>query len=219
MVWKKILLFAISILGLSLFAGMTYLVITKSHWLEIRDMASVLKLSTHRSGLYDFIFVLLSYLGESLTLIVLSAFFVILPSRKKLGIPLAIISAISFAFCYVAKTIVARDRPSTWLLQNPILGYSFPDGYSFPSGHAQTAVVFWLSLAILYAINICKNKVIGDLIVANSTILCFMLCFARVYLGVHYISDVLGGIGLAIYLIGTGVLLFSLFENRHKTFR
>lgn len=212
---QKIFLVAISLLGVLLFLAMLYLVMSKSQWLQARDNGTALKMYSTRNGFYNVIFVLISYLGETKTILAILIALLILPNRKQIGFPLLIITLESLLLGIVFKTYVARERPVGYFLQETVLGYNFPHGYSFPSGHAQTANVFWLSLSILCSVNLVKNRYVADLIVANTTIFCFLMCFARVYLCVHFLSDVLAGLGLAIFVLGTNVLLYEKFM--HKT--
>ena len=84
----------------------------------------------------------------------------------------------------VIKLIVHRARP-------PIeLHAIFETGYSFPSYHSVAAVALWGFLAIAaWRLGI-RNR---PLILASSISLILLIGFSRVYLGVHYPTDVLGG--------------------------
>jgi undecaprenyl-diphosphatase len=72
-----------------------------------------------------------------------------------------------------------RARP------DPFFGLAKPTSYSFPSGHALLSTVFYLSLAILMT---CKLAVR-----AAAAMLALFIGLSRVYLGVHYPTDVLAG--------------------------
>lgn len=213
---QKIILFAVSLIGLLLFFVMLYLVLTDSHWLSVRDHGTALKMSNSRNNFYNILFVIISYLGNTKTIIAILIALLIIPNRKKLGLPLLVITLESLLLSIIFKNIVARERPAGYFLETSVLGYTFPHGYSFPSGHAQSANVFWLGFSLLFAQNVCKNKFVSHLIVANATLFCFLMCFARVYLCVHFLSDVLAGVGLAIFLIGTNVLLFDHIQNKRN---
>ncbi len=66
-------------------------------------------------------------------------------------------------------------------------------GYSFPSGHSQSAVTMAAVLTVLYK----KKKAVWITALA----LAALVCFSRMYLGVHYPTDVLGGIAAALLVL------------------
>ena len=87
------------------------------------------------------------------------------------------------------KPLVARIRPCN-VVKNINMLIPIPKDFSFPSGH--TAVSF----AVTSALYFCKNK-----IWIPSVLLFFLIAFSRMYLYVHYPSDILGGVVLGI-LVG-----------------
>lgn len=94
----------------------------------------------------------------------------------------------------VLKYIVQRNRPE---------GYRLIDesGYSFPSGHSMVSTAFYGFLIYLIIKNV-KNRYIKDFLVILLGILIVLIGFSRVYLGVHYASDVIAGFFISIaYLI------------------
>ena len=97
---------------------------------------------------------------------------------------------------FTIKHTVRRPRPE------PFFGYPLPHSYSFPSGHALFAVACYgmlASLAIPLILSRWRRKVLW----AATILLVAAIGFSRVYLGVHYPSDVLGGsaIGLVWVLL------------------
>ena len=95
---------------------------------------------------------------------------------------------------FFSKILVNRPRPDMFLLQAP-------DAYSFPSGHTLTSTCFYLTFAftMLY-----KNTLSNKLIYYSAFfVLTVCIGISRIYLGVHYLTDVIGGslIGLLCTLI------------------
>lgn len=102
----------------------------------------------------------------------------------------------STAFTAAGKIIFQRPRPAAALYEE----YS----YSFPSGHATIAVAFYGFLAYFLIKNIknLKNKINIFFI---TLLIIVLIGFSRLYLGVHYFSDVWAG-----YLVGTIWLIISI---------
>jgi undecaprenyl-diphosphatase len=90
------------------------------------------------------------------------------------------------------KLVYHRERPSLFEWQTNAMSSSFP------SGHAMSATVVYGTIAYLL-LRLQKHHWSRMLTLAGAIILIFCICFSRVYLGVHYPSDVLGGVivGLA----------------------
>ena len=94
----------------------------------------------------------------------------------------------------ILKLIFQRDRP---------IGYRLIEmtGYSFPSGHAMVSMAFYgLLIYIIY--HFIKKKSLRITLVTINIIIIFLIGISRVYLGVHYLSDVVTGYSISIiYLL------------------
>ena len=89
------------------------------------------------------------------------------------------------------KTVFHRHRP------NIEDAYSTFQGYSFPSGHTMTATMLYGLLAVL-AVQALKGWWRRTSAVLAAVAIVLLVGFSRIYLGAHYLSDVLGGIAAGI---------------------
>jgi len=109
-------------------------------------------------------------------------------------------------FVWILKNYFDRPRP-------PLINALAPEmSYSFPSGHAFVAVAFYGLLAYFVFLTF-KSKIIRVITILLTIILVIMIGFSRVYLGVHWPSDV-----LASYVSGIAWLsvLITALEIRRK---
>ncbi|GAA0234705.1 phosphatase PAP2 family protein [Metaclostridioides mangenotii] len=104
------------------------------------------------------------------------------------------------AIPYLFKLIFRRERPMFKLIPET--------GFSFPSGHASSSTVLYGALIVL-ALLFIKKTWKKYLTVSLAAVLVMMIICSRVYLGVHYPSDVIGGLllGSGQVLIATGIYL------------
>jgi membrane-associated phospholipid phosphatase len=90
----------------------------------------------------------------------------------------------------ILKQVFNRTRP-VW--DDPLLTLT---SHSFPSGHAAGATLFYGFLAV-YMVWRMKNASARVLAVFGCVLMVVLVSFSRVYLGVHYLSDVLGAVSLS----------------------
>ena len=140
------------------------------------------------------IMIFISFLGSAITLITLALASKFLVKYKKYSKIIMLNLALSFILNRILKLIIARPRP-------PRLRLVIENGYSFPSGHSMVSFAFYGFLIYLINKNL-KNKKIKYPLIILLSLLILLIGISRIYLGVHYVTDVLGGyiIGL-IYLI------------------
>ena len=92
------------------------------------------------------------------------------------------------------KNILQRPRPTEYRIIEET-------GYSFPSGHSMVSMAFYGYLIYLIYKYV-KNKYVKWISITLLGILICLIGISRIYLGVHYTSDVLGGFLISIsYLI------------------
>ena len=92
------------------------------------------------------------------------------------------------------KLTFKRARPE------PFFNLSLPETYSFPSGHSLTSAVFFGALAAILTVRI-KSRRARVAIWIVSTLMFLTIGFSRIYLGVHYTTDVIAGFAAALIWI------------------
>lgn len=97
------------------------------------------------------------------------------------------------------KQSFARTRPA------PFFEYPLPVSHSFPSGHAFFAASFFGGLAVLVSGRV-RSKVLRLTVWVVALGLILLIGMSRVYLGVHYPSDVIAGYAIAVVWVA-GVAL------------
>ena len=94
----------------------------------------------------------------------------------------------------ILKNIFQRERPTTGnILVDEV-------GFSFPSGHTTNNVAFYFLAIYLVCINV-KNKKIRNISCIILTVIPILIAFSRIYLRVHYPTDVIAGFCLGIVLV------------------
>jgi undecaprenyl-diphosphatase len=89
------------------------------------------------------------------------------------------------------KLIFRRARPEAFF------GYAEPITYSFPSGHSIVSACFYGVLAAILTARM-KSRARRIAIWMAAALLAFLIGLSRIYLGVHYPSDVLAGYAAAV---------------------
>ena len=114
--------------------------------------------------------------------------------NKKIGLSIISNIVIITVLNQLLKRILQRPRPTEFRIVEET-------GYSFPSGHSMVSMAFYGYLIYLIYRYI-KNKYVKWTLITLLSILICLIGISRIYLGVHYTSDVLGGFLLSIsYLI------------------
>lgn len=133
-------------------------------------------------------------LGSAYALISITILMLLIPKKKIYGILTSINLVTIFLLNLLLKYIFTRPRPTDINLIKEL-------GYSFPSAHAMVGTAFYGFLIYLIWQSNIKNKqkwfysiLLGILII--------LICITRIYLGVHFASDVCGGFLISIsYLV------------------
>lgn len=127
-------------------------------------------------------------------------------SKKRIAVIMDVNLGVIVLINQVLKFLIRRERP---------IGYRLIEmtGYSFPSGHAMVSMAFY-GLLIYFITKLVRNKWVKRILVFVNVMIIILIGISRVYLGVHYFSDIVIG-----YLISF-IYLFLVIKiiNKYKFF-
>lgn len=137
---------------------------------------------------------LITKFGNAESLILITIILCVILKNKKIKLAIPINLACSTILNFTLKNIIQRPRPDQYRIINE-------SGYSFPSGHSMVSMAFYGFLIYLICKKV-KNKYIKIISILLLSTLIILIGSSRIYLGVHYTSDVIGGFLIAIsYLV------------------
>lgn len=151
------------------------------------------------TGFYKFI---TGFASEIIVAFVSLTFFLVFKNKKYAFF--VFLNAVNIVILnMLLKLTFMRDRPYELMIITE-------DGYSFPSGHAMAALGFYgFIIYLIWHFNLTKKvKIIFTILIS---ILIILIGFSRIYLGVHYASDVLAG-----FMISSAYLIIYIsFVKKH----
>lgn len=163
----------------------------------------------------DFIMPLITLLGDAgIFWIAVSVILILIPKYRKAGLSMGVALLIGLVVCnMILKPWVGRIRPYEYQLNHfgktIALLVATPSDYSFPSGH--TIASFEAAVALTV-----HNRKLG----IPAMVLAVLIAFSRMYLYVHYPTDVLASVvlGTAIAFLGCFIVKksYALYESKRK---
>jgi undecaprenyl-diphosphatase len=150
----------------------------------------------HMSPLMTSIVKGITHIGDTAVVILVCLTLIAIPkTRRTIALPVSAAVILSFILNIALKHIFARERPDILRLINET-------SYSFPSGHAMINSSLYLTLLLLI-FKFIKKRRIKWVLASVCLIIIIAIGFTRVYLGVHYAGDILGG-----WMFGFAVSVF-----------
>lgn len=160
-----------------------------------------------RTAFADDVFRRISFLGSTRTVIVLGCVLAAVAWRRCRAVGVVVLLALVSRplLEFTLKAVVGRDRPD---LERLVAG----NGPSFPSGHVMAAVALWGLVPLVVALYSPDRRVWWASFGATSALI-VAIGASRIYLGVHWFSDVIGGLIVgAFFLLGAEWVL----TRRHR---
>lgn len=140
--------------------------------------------------------------------VLLAGFFLFYKRNRWQSISVAAIGLTSIGLLYLLKNIFQRHRPLQPLTNN-VIGYSYPSGHSFSS-----FTFFGLLTYIIWQTNISKiwKWILSFVFIGMAA----SIAISRVYLHVHFASDVVAGFCLSIIWLSISLWILTKIENSRK---
>jgi membrane-associated phospholipid phosphatase len=140
--------------------------------------------------------------------LILIAYFLFVKKHKWYSIKVPAIALSSVALMFVLKHLFGRARPLIPLLEEA-------RGLSFPSGHALMSVTFYGLMIYLIWHNV-KNPLLKWTSIGSLSVLVLLIGFSRIYLRVHYPTDVMAGFAMGFLWLVISISLINRMEKYSK---
>lgn len=127
----------------------------------------------------------ITFFSDPIWCILLSCLMILFVKNKKISKAFLLNLILVFLLNYVLKIIFARSRPID-------INLIVETGFSFPSGHAMMSLGIYGFLIYLLLLSD-KNKISKIIGTCFLILLIFLIGISRIYLGVHYATDVIAG--------------------------
>jgi undecaprenyl-diphosphatase len=111
---------------------------------------------------------------------------------------------------WILKAVFQRGRPAPFFVD-----LVAPTSYSFPSGHSMASFCFYGALAVLVAVRL-RSPMLRACVWTSATLVIGAIGFSRIYLGVHYASDVVAGYATGFVWVLAVASADRVFPRAHR---
>ena len=140
--------------------------------------------------------------------LILIAYFLFIKKHRWYSIKVPAIALSSLALMFVLKHLFGRPRPLIPLLEEA-------RGLSFPSGHALMSITFYGLIIYLIWHNV-QNKPLKWSLIGFLLVLILLIGFSRIYLRVHYPTDVMAGFAMGFLWLVISISIINRIERYSK---
>lgn len=196
--WKYIFMFISMVLFLAIVED-----VFENEIMKIDVFAYNLFVNTLRSDILTPFMIFITNLGSPVVLIGICIITLIILKNKKIGVSISFNLLLVSLLNILLKNIVQRPRPTDYRLIEEA-------GYSFPSGHSMISMAFY-GFIIFLIFRYVKNKKMKYFLGILLSFIIVLIGISRIYLGVHYASDVVAGFLISIsYLFVFTTVIFKI---------
>lgn len=172
-----------------------------TEWMEKHAVGSVTAIMLDVTFLGSVLFITAASLVTAIVLAVRRSWFLLST--------LALASGGGSLLNLLVKQIFHRERP---VFENPLV---YLESYSFPSGHTMGATIFYglLTVFLFHSVSRWRWRVLAVVIV---TLLIALIGVSRIYLGAHFLSDVLGAMAIGLAWLSFSVTVVEVVRRRRR---
>lgn len=181
------------VVGACSLAFLILAILVKTNAITNADMAVLHFFVDMRSKPFTIVQKIITFLASEVFMVGMCLIILIVVKDKRKAIKIVLCVAFSAVLNYLLKDIMKRPRPVDFMIVDE-------KGYSFPSGHAMASMTFYAML--IYLMMKSKNK--KSIKITFSCIcgaLIFFIGASRLYLGAHFLSDVLAGYLMSVVFL------------------
>ncbi len=168
------------------------------------------QLAAIRSDALTDIMIPITHLGSSWFLIVanvaLGLYFLLIRKHRWYSIKVPVVALGSVAMMTLLKLFFSRPRPDLPVIEGVL-------GFSFPSGHSMSAMTFY-GLLIYLVWNSAFEKKWKWILIPVLALIIALVGFSRIYLRVHYLSDVLAGFAVGVLWLILSIFIIDRIEKK-----
>lgn len=172
---------------------------------EIDIIKALQKIS---NGFFDTIFLGITKLGEEITFIAVMVV-ILWCFDKRFGLLMGLNFLAAALTVNILKNVIKRPRP--FIDDSSLSIGEKTHGYSFPSGHTQSATSIFSIMAIRFGI--LKKRIWFCLLMF---LIIILVGISRMYLGQHYLTDVLTGFVIGLIISAAAYYVFSMIKDKEE---
>ncbi|MCL4377633.1 MAG: phosphatase PAP2 family protein [Actinobacteria bacterium] len=165
--------------------------------LAVLDLNMLDRVQNIRNPFLNIFMLSITHLGDWQTILIFSIIIITvlaILSKWKQIIAVSISTILGETFVYITKNIIKRQGP-------PLRYLLFLEkDFSFPSGHSFISIAFY-GLIFYFVFDFAKSKIVKILSIFVGCALVILISFSRIYLGVHWPSDVFASLASGIVMI------------------
>lgn len=147
-----------------------------------------------------------------IVLLVISMTLVCILPRKEYRIPILLNLSVAVLLNLGLKHVFTRPRPTE------VIRIVTETGYSFPSGHTMAATCLY-GFLIYLVWQLCSNRAVRNAVIALLSLVIALVALSRVYLGVHYFTDVTAAVSISVFYLIVFTSLVNHFFTHSESLR